>query len=144
MAAPLSVLFTCNLNRVRSPMAAALAGRLGAEVLVADSCGLAAAETPDPFVVAVMAEIGLDLTGQQPKTFEALRGKTFDLVISLTPEAHERALQMDRMQASVLECWPTLDPTLGTDSREQKLGAYRAIRNELERRLAERFGPPST
>jgi protein-tyrosine-phosphatase len=141
---PLSVLFACNLNRVRSPMAAALARRIGGEGLVADSCGVAAAGAADPFLAAVMLEIGLDLAAHQPKAFDAVQDRSFDLVISLTPEAHQRAQAMSLRQAGALECWPTPDPTLCTGSRESKLEAYRTLRDDLERQLAERFGPPST
>ncbi|HTK35199.1 MAG TPA: low molecular weight phosphatase family protein [Caulobacteraceae bacterium] len=134
---PPVVLFACNLNRVRSPMAAALAQRLG---LGADSCGLSATDAVDPFLAAVMLEVGVDLSEHQPKTFADVNGETFDLIIALTPEARERLAG----SATPVEYWPTADPTLADGSREQRLDAYREVRRALQRRLSERFGAPST
>ena len=139
-----AVLFVCNLNRVRSPMAAALARRaLGAGVYT-DSCGLVAAEEVDPFAQAVMQEVGLDLADHRPKTMQDLKDGSFDLVVSLTPEAHARAAELARGRAMAVEYWPIPDPTLADGTREQRLEAYRQARRELERRLRERFGRPST
>ena len=139
-----AVLFACNLNRVRSPMAAALLRRLTAGALFADSCGLRAGADIDPFVLAAMEEVGLDLGEHRPKTFDQLEDGSFDLVISLTPEAHHRAVEMARARAVKIEYWPTPDPTLITGAREQQLEAYRQVRDALEARLAARFGRPST
>ena len=136
---PDAVLFTCNLNRVRSPMAAAmLRQRLGARVFV-DSCGLKPADDVDPFAAAVMAEVGLDLAAHTPKGFDELEDDSFDLVISLTPEAHHRAVELARGRAVELEYWPVHDPTLEGGSREQRLTAYRNLRTELGRKLDARF-----
>ena len=136
---PDAVLFACNLNRVRSPVAAAmLRQRVGATVFV-DSCGLKPADEADPFAAAVMQEAGLDLSGHRPKGFDELEDDSFDLVISLTPEAHHRAVELARGRAVDLEYWPILDPTLEGGSREQRLAAYRAMRHEIGRRLSERF-----
>ncbi len=133
------MLLACNLNRVRSPVAAALLRhRFGARVFV-DSCGLKPAETVDPFAAAVMAEVGLDISGHQPKSFDDLEDDSFDLVISLTPEAHHRAIELARGRAVELEYWPIYDPTLEGGSREQRLTAYRNLRSELGRRLDARF-----
>jgi protein-tyrosine-phosphatase len=140
---PSAVLFACNLNRVRSPMAAALLQRRFGSAIVAESCGLRPADEIDPFVVAVMDEIGLDLEHHRPKGFDEVADMDFDLVVSLTPEAQHRAVEMARGGAEI-EYWPTIDPTLTEGSREQRLEAYRMVRDELDRRLAERFGRPST
>ncbi len=138
-ALPDAVLLACNLNRVRSPMAAALLRqRFGARVFV-DTCGLKPAETVDPFAAAVMAEVGLDIAGHRPKGFDDLEDGSFDLVISLTPEAQHRATELARCRAVELEYWPTYDPTLEGGSREQRLTAYRNLRSELARRLDARF-----
>ena len=134
--APGAALFACNFNRVRSPMAEALAKRLLGDRVYVDSCGLKAeaeAEGADPFVRAVMAELGFDLEQHQPKTF--------DLIISLTPEAQHRAVELTRHRAAEIEYWPTHDPTLADGSRENRLAAYREVRDALARRLVERFGP---
>ena len=141
---PSAVLFACTLNRVRSPMAAALGRRLAGSAIYMESCGLEPAEAVDPFAVAVMAELGLDVSGYHPKSFEALADGSFDLVVSLTPEAHARAIALARGRAVEVEYWPTDDPTLAAGSREQRLEAYRAVRDSLGRRIAERFADPST
>ena len=138
---PGAVLFACNLNRVRSPMAAGLMRRLfGARVYV-DSCGLrpAADPSPDPFAIAAMDEIGVDIARHQAKSFDDLEDASFDVVISLTPEAHHRAIEFGRRRAVDLLYWPTLDPTLVTGARASVTEAYREVRNALDARILERF-----
>ena len=139
MPPPPAVLFACNLNRVRSPMAACLLRRRWGSRVFVDSCGLTPAEGIDPFVVAVMQELGLDLSGHTPKTFDVLEDGSFDLVISLSEEAHHQAAALSRTRAVELEHWPTPDPTLETGSREQRLAAYRRVRDALAERLRARF-----
>ncbi len=144
---PGAVLFTCNLNRVRSPMAAGLMKlRFGAAVFV-DSCGLHTGTArdylppgPDPFGVVVMDELGFDLSGHEPKNFNDLEDTSFDVVISLTPGAHHRATELARRWATEVEYWPTADPTVVTGQRETVLQAYRDVRDALDQRLAARFG----
>lgn len=94
----------------------------------------------DPFVDAVLAEIGLDLGEHRPTGLEELADLSFDLAITLSPEAHHRALELTRTQALDVEYWPTPDPTLTTGSREQIITAYRDLRDRLERRIRERLG----
>ncbi|MDP2215115.1 low molecular weight phosphatase family protein [Phenylobacterium sp.] len=140
---PGAILFACNFNRVRSPMAEMLARRLLGDRAFVDSCGLkseADVEGADPFVCAVMAELGLDLEAHAPKTFDELNDDSFDLIISLTPEAQHRAVELTRHRAAEIEYWPTHDPTLVEGSREHRLAAYREVRDALARRLVERFG----
>ncbi|MFZ5667907.1 MAG: low molecular weight phosphatase family protein [Pseudomonadota bacterium] len=144
---PGAVLFACNFNRVRSPMAEALMKMLHGDRVFVDSVGLKreAGETEvDPFAVAVIDEIGGDLAGFRPKTFDDLEDGSFDLVVSLTPEAQHRAVELARGRAVDIEYWPTLDPTLAEGSREQRLDAYRQVRDELVRRIRARFGRAST
>lgn len=143
---PDAVLFACNLNRVRSPMAEALLKRLLGDRVFVDSCGLrapgggAADETDvDPLAQEVMRELGCDLAGHRAKTFDELNDDSFDLVISLTPEAQHRAVEMARGRAAEIEYWPTFDPTLSEGSREARLEAYRQVRDALAARIAERF-----
>ena len=143
---PGAVLFACNFNRVRSPMAEALFKQLFHGEIFVDSCGVMAGEdeTADPFVVAVMAEIGIDIADHRPKLFENLDDDSFDLVISLTPEAEEQARDLARGRAIELEYWPTPDPTHTTGSREAILDAYREVRDGLSEQITARFGDPST
>jgi protein-tyrosine-phosphatase len=140
---PSSVLFACNYNKVRSPMAASLVRLRYGEAVQVDCCGLRAADAVDPFAVAVIDELGLDLTDYQPKAFADLDGRAYDLVISLTPEAHHRAVEMARGDGVDIEYWPTPDPTLVEGSREQRLTAYREARDGLEARIVARFGRPT-
>ncbi len=138
---PGAVLFACGLNRVRSPMAEGLMRRrFGSRVFV-DSCGLRPDPEIwiDPFMAAAMDELGIDVSRHRAKTFDALEDDSFDLVISLTPEAHHRAGELARGKAMELEYWPTHDPTLTSGSREQVLDAYREVRDSLERRIRARF-----
>lgn len=144
---PDAVLFTCNYNRVRSPMAEGLFKRFYGTRAFVDSCGLKpdpAGEGIDPFVVAVMDELGLDVSGHKPKTFAQLEDDSFDVVVSLTPEAQHRAVELSRDRAVEIEYWPTHDPTLPDGSREARLEAYRLVRDALAEQIKRRFGAPST
>ncbi len=135
---PDSVLFACNLNAVRSPMALGIARYLFGKKIFFDSAGVRAGQ-PDPFVIAVMDEIGVDLEKHKPKSFDDLEDSSFDLVITLTPEAQHNAMELTRTMACDVEYWPTMDPTLMTGSREQILDAYRDVRDRLMQRIKERF-----
>jgi protein-tyrosine-phosphatase len=143
---PSAVLFACNFNRVRSPMAEALLKRLVGDRIWVDSCGLKYsragedADSVDPFAEAVMAELGCDLAGHRAKIFEDLEDDSFDLVISFTPEAQHRAAEFARGRAAEIEYWPIFDPTLTEGSREARLASYREVRDSLAARLAARFG----
>jgi protein-tyrosine-phosphatase len=136
---PSAVLFACNLNRVRSPMAEALLKRLVGDRIYVDSCGAKGSEEIDPFTEAVMAEVGCDLSGHTAKTFDDLEDTSFDLVISLTPEAQHRAVELARGRAVDIEYWPTFDPTLAEGSRDARLAAYRDVRDALAARISARF-----
>lgn len=145
-ALPGAVLFACNLNRVRSPMAEGLMKRLFGDRIYVDSCGVRAdgEETADAFMLAVMDESGVDLSAHRQKTFEDLEDESYDAVISLTPEAQHRAVEMTRSRAVALEYWPTHDPTLILGPRESVLDAYRAVRDALEQRIRARFAVART
>jgi protein-tyrosine-phosphatase len=143
-ARPGAVLFACNLNRVRSPMAEGLIKLLYGTEIYVDSCGLKPVGDLDPFAVEVMREIGSDLSRHHAKSFDDLDPAAFDLVISLTPEAHHRAVEMTRAAAVEIDYWPTFDPTLASGSRDAVLDAYRGVRDGLKARIVERFGKPST
>ena len=144
---PDAVLFACNYNRVRSPMAEGLFKRFYGTRAFVDSCGLKpdpAGEGIDPFVVVVMDELGLDVSDHQPKTFAQLEDDSFDVVVSLTPEAQHRAVELSRDRSVEIEYWPTHDPTLVDGSREARLEAYREVRDALAEQIKRRFGAPST
>ncbi|HTY70573.1 MAG TPA: arsenate reductase ArsC [Alphaproteobacteria bacterium] len=135
---PGSVLFACTMNAVRSPMAEALLKHLHGKRIYVDSVGLKSAPL-DPFVVEVMAELGIDLRRHHAKTFEDLADSSFDVIITLAPEAQHRAIEMTRTMACDVEYWPTFDPTLVEGSREVRLAAYRDVRDQLLHRIRERF-----
>ncbi len=138
---PQSVLFACGFNSVRSPMAESLLQQMFPHALYVKSAGVKKAEL-DPFAVAVMAELGQDISGHKPITFDELEdweGLNFDLIITLSPEAHHKALELTRTLAAEVEYWPTLDPTRTDGSREQKLAAYREVCDLLLSRIRKRF-----
>lgn len=138
---PGAVLFACTMNAVRSPMAAAILRHLAGRRIYVESAGVRAGEA-DPFVAVVMDEIGIDVSRHRPHTLADLHDTTFDLIITLSPEAHHQALEMTRTMAVDVEYWPTFDATMmiGQGNREQILDAYRGVRDRLFRRIKDRFG----
>lgn len=139
---PQAVLFACGLNSVRSPMAMGLFRRIVGPGTYVASAGVRTGEL-DPFAVAVLEEIGADIAKHRPMTFEQLddwEGLNFDLIVTLAPEAHHKALDLTRTMASEVEYWPTADPSTVDGSREQRLNAYRGVRDSLAERIKERFG----
>lgn len=143
---PRSVLFACGLNSLRSPMAEGLFGHLIGPSVTVRSAGVQTTAL-DPFAVAAMAEIGLDIAEHRPMSFEDLEdleGLDFDLIVTLSPKAHHKALELTHRLKSVVEYWPTSDPSVIEGSREQRIAAYREVRDQLSRRILERFGPPKS
>jgi protein-tyrosine-phosphatase len=139
---PQAVLFACGMNAVRSPMAAALMGQMFGKSVYVGSAGVQKGEL-DRFAVAVMGEVGIDIARHRPVTFEELEdleGLNFDLIVTLSPPAHHKAMQLTRAVASEVEYWPTVDPTAAEGNREQRLAAYREVRDQLLARIRERFG----
>ena len=138
MISPTSVLFACTYNAARSPIAASLLKSThGAKVFI-DSAGTREGEL-DPFAVVVMSELGIDLEGHHCKTFDDLQDRSYDLVIALSPEAHERAAEFVRGTACELEFWRVIDPNEIEGTRAERVEAYRFLRDELRRRIKARF-----
>ncbi len=135
---PAAVLFACTMNSLRSPMAAAILTHLYGHGIYVDSTGVRARKI-DGFAVVVMDEIGIDLSGHAPKTFDDLEDTSFDLVISLSPEAQHHAVEMTRIMACDVEFWNTFDPSIVEGSRDKRLETYRQVRDELMRRIKARF-----
>jgi protein-tyrosine-phosphatase len=129
-------------------MAESLLRQMFPQSMYVKSAGVRKGEL-DPFAVAVMAELGQDIAGHKPITFEELddwEGLNFDLIITLAPEAHHRALELTRTLAAAVEYWPTFDPTRTEGNREQRLEAYREVMDGLLLRIRNRFakaGAPS-
>jgi protein-tyrosine-phosphatase len=140
------VLFLCGWNAVRSPMAAALCRHLFGGSIYVGSAGVRKGDL-DPFVVTVLEEIGIDISRHRAMTLEELEdweGLNFDLIVTLAPEAHHRALELTRTLAAEVEYWPLPDATAVEGSREQRLVAYRGIRDQLLGRIRERFAAAGT
>lgn len=134
-----SVLFACTYNMVRSPMAAAILRFYQGQKIYVDSAGVRQGEGVDPFACSVMDEEGIDIKKHRPKTFDDLEDSNFDLIVTLSPEAHHRAMELTRTMACEVEFWNTFDPTVVTGNREAMLNAYREVRDGLESRIMARF-----
>ena len=130
----------CGMNSVRSPMAEALARAALPKSTFIASAGVRAGER-DAFVDAVLAEDGLALEERRPRRFDDLEDSYFDLIVTLSPEAHHTALELTRSMAVDVEYWATADPTTVVGTRDQIMAAYRDVRERLKARIAGRFGP---
>lgn len=135
---PSSVLFACTHNAIRSPMAEGILKHLLGDRVYVDSVGVRAGEI-DAFAVAVIDEIGIDISRHRSKTFEGLEDTYFDLVVSLSPEAQHKAVEMTRTMAAEVEYWKTMDPSYVHGNREVRIKVYREVRDELLQRIKLRF-----
>ncbi len=135
---PEAVLFACTLNAIRSPIAEALLKHFHGSRIYVQSVGVRPGAI-NPFAVAVMDEMGIDISRHRRRSFDDLEDDSFDLVISLSPEAQHRAVEMTRHMACEVEFWNTFDPSLVEGSREVRLDAYRDVRDALMRRILQRF-----
>jgi len=136
---PGAVLFACSHNAIRSPMAEAIMKHYYGHRVFVDSCGVRPGER-DEFIIEVLDEIGVDVSKHKAKSFDDLVDSSFDLVISLSPEAHHKAMELTRTRAIEVVYWPTMDPSASVGSREQILDGYRGCRDHLIKRMRERFG----
>jgi protein-tyrosine-phosphatase len=135
---PQSVLFACSFNAVRSPMAEGLAKHFFGRQIYFASAGVRSGEL-DGFAVAALDEIGINIAKHKPQTFEDLEDASFDLIVTLSPEAHHKALEFTRTLAVEVVYWPTMDPTAVDGTREAILTAYRNVRDGLQKRIMEEF-----
>jgi len=135
---PSSVLFCCTFNAVRSPMAEGIMKRFHGSRVFVDSVGVHVGD-PDPFMVEVMAEIGVDLSQHKAKTFDQLADDSFDYVISLSPHAQHKAVDLTRYMACDVLFWNTFDPTLVDGARGTRISAYRDVRDRLQERILNIF-----
>jgi protein-tyrosine-phosphatase len=135
---PGSVLFACTLNAIRSPMAEALLKHFHGSRIYVQSVGVRTSVV-DTFAIAVMDEMGIDISRHRRRSFDDLEDDSFDLIISLSPEAQHRAVEMTRHMACEVEFWNTFDPSVVEGSREVRLDTYREVRDSLTRRILERF-----
>ncbi len=135
---PDAVMFSCTRNAVRSPMAEGLLKHLLGHRIYVDSVGVRPLEV-DGFSIQVMDQIGIDISKHRAKSFENLEDTSYDLIISLSPEAQHKAVELTRTMACEVEFWNTLDPSLIEGNREQRLEAFRQVRDQLKQRIEARF-----
>ena len=137
---PASILFACTRNTIRSPMAEAMMKHLhGAHVFV-DSVGTERRDdAADPFAIAVMQEIALDLSGHRPMAFADMDDLSFDLIVTFTADARAYAETLTRAVACEVEFWPTPDATLVVGNRATVMAAYREVRDIIFARLKQAF-----
>ncbi len=142
---PGAVLFACNYNAVRSPMAEGLMKSLYGHNIFIDSVGVRPTGDANPFMIEVMAEIGIDMSGHRPKTFDDIDdgAESFDLVVTMSPEAQHRAVELTRYAALDVEYWMTFDPVAIEGNRDMILDAFRGVRDHIRQRIDERFPPTS-
>ena len=131
-APPASILFVCSENALRSPMAEAMVKKFYGDRVYVDSIGVLDGEL-DPLAVAVMDEVGIDISGHRPKRLSDLLDTSFDMIITLSPEAHHQAMDLMRTEAVEVAFWPTYDPSVVEGNRDARLAAYRDVRDTLKR-----------
>ncbi len=145
---PSSVLFCCDHNAVRSPMAEGLMKQYYGQDAYVQSVGVRNDMEIDGFSIAVCQEIGVELSRHRSRSFDEMQQwgddlSGFDLVVALSPASQRQALELTRVFHLEVEYWPILDPTgLGT-RRAEKLNAYRQARDQIIARILARFGPPT-
>ena len=127
----------CRMNAVRSPMAETIARSLLPGTYIA-SAGIRPGER-DPFVDAVLGEVGLSLGRHAPHSLDELEDDYFDLIVTLAPEAHHAALELTRSMAVDVMYWPTPDPTVATGTRDQIMSSYREVREFLKMLIEKRL-----
>jgi protein-tyrosine-phosphatase len=135
---PSAVLFACTQNSIRSPMAEALLKHLLGHRVYIDSVGVRAGAV-DPFAVEVIEELGIDLSRHRSKSFDDLEDTSYDLIVSLSPEAQHKAVELTRTMACEVEYWMTMDPSIIEGNRDMRLDAFRAVRDQLKKRIEDRF-----
>lgn len=144
---PHSVLFCCDHNAVRSPMAEGIMKKFYGRACYVQSAGCKNDLDIDGFAIAVCQEIGVELSRHRARSFEEMqeRGEDlsgFDLIIALSEKSRDTALELSRFYHIDVEYWPIMDPTATGETRETKLAAYRQVRDLIKQRIIERFGPP--
>ncbi|SLN35332.1 arsenate-mycothiol transferase ArsC [Roseisalinus antarcticus] len=144
---PGSVLFCCDHNAVRSPMAEGIMKQLYGTKSYIQSVGVKNDLEVDGFAVAVCLEIGVELERHRSRSFDEMEQwgddlSSFDLVLALSPASQRRALDLTRFYHLDVEYWPILDPTGLGEGRDDRLASYRQTRDQIRERLIDRFGPP--
>ena len=145
---PGSVLFCCDHNAIRSPMAEALMKKLYGRSSYVQSAGVHNDGEIDGFAIAVCHELGIELSRHRTRSFDEMRDwgddlGQFDLVVALSPASKHQALELTRHYHLEVEYWPIMDPSGLSEARAEKLRLYRQSRDQILRRMLDRFGPPT-
>ena len=148
MAFPQAVLFCCDHNAVRSPMAEAMMKKFYGQRAYVQSAGVKNDMEVDGFSIAVCAELGIELARHRARSFEEMQNLgddlgQFDLIIALSPASQHAALDLTKSYHLEVEYWPIIDPTAIGEGRDAKLSAYRQARDQIKTRMLDRFGPPT-
>ena len=136
-----AILFACNINAVRSAMAEAMIKATYPGKIFADSCGVSPGN-PDGFAIAVMEEIGINMNTHQPKSFDDLDSAFYDVIVSFSPEAHEAAVALTRSIDCETLYWPVDNLANLTGPRDERLRAYRHVRDIIQGNLEHYLGTP--
>ncbi|MEH6836176.1 MULTISPECIES: low molecular weight phosphatase family protein [Falsihalocynthiibacter] len=144
---PTSVLFCCDHNAVRSPMAEGIMKALYGTSIYIQSAGVKNDLEIDGFAIAVCKEIGVELSRHRSRSFDEMQEwgddlSSYDLVVALSPASQRRVLDLTRIYHIEIEYWPILDPTGLGEGREDRLLSYRQTRDQIRDQLLERFGIP--
>lgn len=134
-----SLLLVCSENALRSPMAEAMVKAAYGDRVYVDSVGIRQG-TLDPLAIAVMEEVGIDISGHAPKLLDDMIATSFELIVTLTPEAQHQAVELTRAAACEVIYWRTLDPSMVEGSREVRLAAYREVRDALRAEIEALLG----
>ena len=142
---PQSILFCCDHNAVRSPMAEGIMKKMYGTGTYAQSVGVINDLEIDGFSIAVCEEIGVELSRHRSRSFDEMERwgddlSSFDLIVALSPASQRRALELTRLFHLTVEYWPILDPTGIGETREMKLISYRQTRDQIENKLREKWG----
>ncbi|RJE81393.1 low molecular weight phosphatase family protein [Paracoccus sp. JM45] len=143
---PSSVLFCCDHNAIRSPMAEGMMKKFYGHAAYVQSAGVKNDMDVDGFAIAVCEEVGIPLADHRSRSFEEMQDwgddlGQFDLIVALSPASQRMALEMTRHAHLEIEYWPIMDPAGLAEGREARLAAYRQTRDQIEKRMLERFGP---
>lgn len=144
---PASVLFCCDHNAIRSPMAEGLMKQIYGTETYVQSAGVHNDLEIDGFAIAVCDEVGVELARHRSRSFDMMEQwgddlGSFDLIVALSPASQRRALELTRYFHLDVEYWPIMDPTGVGETREAKLDQYRQARDQIRARLIGRFGDP--
>lgn len=145
---PQSVLFCCDHNAVRSPMAEGMMKKFYGMQTYVQSAGVKSDLEIDGFSIAVCEELGVELSRHRSRSFDEMEEwgddlGGFDLIVALSPASQRRALELTRYVHLEIEYWPILDPTGLGESREDRLASYRQARDQIRDKIIQRFGEPS-